>query len=130
MANSGVLNYNGQDGCCCCLPHLTERHLDVLETIAAGKTTAKAAIALNLSEATVKSHIANMMAIAGVHKRAQLITLAIAQGIIQAQHPHQRTGRTCLIPRPPAGHSAPSADACPGERRPHHSHHGPFGMRV
>lgn len=103
MANSGVLNYNGQDGCCCYLPHLTERHLDVLETIAAGKTTAKAAIALNLSEATVKSHIANMMAMAGVHKRAELITLAIAQGILQVQHPHLRTGRACLSPRPPAG---------------------------
>jgi DNA-binding CsgD family transcriptional regulator len=103
MANSGVLNYDKQDGCCCDIPHLTARHLDVLEAIAAGRTTAKAAIALKLSEATVKSHIANMMAIAGVHKRAELITLAIAQGILQVQHPHQRTGRTCLSPRRPAG---------------------------
>jgi regulatory LuxR family protein len=60
-------------------------------------------IALNLSQATVKSHIANMMAMAGVHKRAGLITMAIAQGILRVQHPHQRTGRTCLSPRPPAG---------------------------
>jgi hypothetical protein len=43
-----------------------------------------------------------MMAIAGVHKRVQLITLAIAQGILQVQYPHRRTGRTCLSPRPSA----------------------------
>jgi DNA-binding CsgD family transcriptional regulator len=102
MANSVDVTYDGWDGCCCDLPHLTERHLDVLEAIAAGRTTAKAAIILNLSVATVKSHISNMMALAGVHKRAELITLVIAQGILQVQHPHQRTGRTCLSPRPHA----------------------------
>jgi DNA-binding CsgD family transcriptional regulator len=102
MAISGDLEYDGEDGCYRSLPHLTERHLDVLEAIAAGRTSSKAAIGLNLSEATVKSHIANMMAMAGVHKRAELITMAIAQGILQVQHPHQRTGRIHLIPRPSA----------------------------
>lgn len=116
MGNSADATYDGWSGCCCDLPHLTERHLDVLEAIAAGKTTVKTAIALNLSEATVKSHIANMMAMAGVHKRAELITLAIAQRILQVQHPHQRTGRTCLSPRPPGGLrlQVPAPSAAPG----------------
>ena len=61
---------------------LTTRELEVLEQIVAGKSNKEIGTHLNISEATVKSHINNILSKLGVTDRTQAATTALQRGIV------------------------------------------------
>lgn len=61
---------------------LTPRERDVLEQIVRGRSNREIAGALNVSEATVKTHINSLLGKLGVADRTQAATAAIQRGIV------------------------------------------------
>jgi DNA-binding NarL/FixJ family response regulator len=61
---------------------LTQREFDVLEQIVSGKSNKEIAAELNVSEATVKTHINSLLSKLGVTDRTQATTTAIRRGIV------------------------------------------------
>ncbi len=61
---------------------LTSRELEVLQQIVSGKSNKEIANALKISEATVKSHINNILSKLGVTDRTQAATTALQRGIV------------------------------------------------
>ena len=61
---------------------LTGRELEVLQQIVAGKSNKEIGTQLNISEATVKSHINNILSKLGVTDRTQAATTALQRGIV------------------------------------------------
>ena len=61
---------------------LTERELEVLELVAAGLGNKEVAARLEISEHTVKFHLASIMGKLGAGSRTEAVTLAIRQGLI------------------------------------------------
>jgi len=61
---------------------LTARELEVLEQIVRGKSNKEIGHLLNISEATVKSHINNILSKRGVNDRTQAATTALQRGIV------------------------------------------------
>jgi len=61
---------------------LTSRELEVLQQIVAGKSNKEIGTHLNISEATVKSHINNILSKLGVTDRTQAATTALQRGIV------------------------------------------------
>jgi two-component system NarL family response regulator len=62
---------------------LTQREQDVLEQIVRGKSNKEIGAALDISEATVKTHINNLLGKLGVEDRTQAATAAIQRGLVQ-----------------------------------------------
>jgi DNA-binding NarL/FixJ family response regulator len=62
---------------------LTNREQDVLQQIVLGKSNKEIASALDISEATVKTHINNLLGKLGVEDRTQAATAAIQRGLVQ-----------------------------------------------
>ncbi len=62
--------------------NLTGRELEVLEEIVRGRSNKEIAGLLNISEATVKSHINNLLSKLGVTDRTQAATTALQRGIV------------------------------------------------
>ena len=62
--------------------NLTARELEVLEEIVRGRSNKEIAGLLNISEATVKSHINNLLSKLGVTDRTQAATTALQRGIV------------------------------------------------
>jgi DNA-binding NarL/FixJ family response regulator len=61
---------------------LTERETEVLKTIVAGKSNREIAAALFISEATVKTHINNLLSKLGATDRTQAARIALQRGIV------------------------------------------------
>ncbi len=64
---------------------LTQREQDVLEQIVRGKSNKEIGIELEISEATVKTHINNLLGKLGVTDRTQAATAAIQRGLVQLE---------------------------------------------
>lgn len=62
---------------------LTHREQDVLEQIVRGKSNKEIGTELDISEATVKTHINNLLGKLGVTDRTQAATAAIQRGLVQ-----------------------------------------------
>jgi DNA-binding NarL/FixJ family response regulator len=63
-------------------PVLTDRETDVLRLIVGGNSNKEIASALFISEATVKTHINNLLGKLGVSDRTQAATTALQRGIV------------------------------------------------
>jgi DNA-binding NarL/FixJ family response regulator len=61
---------------------LTGRELEVLQQIVAGRSNKEIGSQLSISEATVKSHINNILSKLGVSDRTQAATTALQRGIV------------------------------------------------
>lgn len=61
---------------------LTDRERDVLRELGHGATNAEIATALFISEATVKTHLGNLLAKLGLRDRAAAIVFAHANGVV------------------------------------------------
>lgn len=61
---------------------LTSRELDVLKQIVAGMSNKEIGNVLNISEATVKTHINSLLSKLGVSDRTQAATTALQRGIV------------------------------------------------
>jgi DNA-binding NarL/FixJ family response regulator len=62
---------------------LSERELDVVRLVAQGMSNAEIAVKLYLSEATIKSHIARVLAKLGLRDRVQVAVFAYEKGIVR-----------------------------------------------
>jgi DNA-binding NarL/FixJ family response regulator len=62
---------------------LTSRELDVLRLIAAGNSNKLIADQLSIGEATVKSHVTNILSKLGANDRAHAVTIGLKRGIIE-----------------------------------------------
>jgi DNA-binding NarL/FixJ family response regulator len=61
---------------------LTQRELEILQHIVAGKSNKEIATELDLSVNTVSVHRANIMDALGIHKTAELVVYAIRNGLV------------------------------------------------
>ncbi len=61
---------------------LTEREVEILRLVAKGKTNDEIASELVISPATVKTHVARIMAKTSSHDRAQLVVFAYESGLV------------------------------------------------
>ncbi len=69
------------------IDELTDRELEVLEHLAAGRSNAEIAEAMFLSEATVKTHLSRILAKLGVRDRVQAVIAAFAAGVARPELP-------------------------------------------
>src|ERR1700739_2514796 len=62
---------------------LSSREIDVLRLIAAGNSNKLIADQLSIGEATVKSHVTNILSKLGANDRAHAVTIGLKRGIIE-----------------------------------------------
>jgi len=62
---------------------LTSREIDVLRLIAAGNSNKLVADQLSIGEATVKSHVTNILSKLSANDRAHAVTIGLKRGIIE-----------------------------------------------
>jgi DNA-binding NarL/FixJ family response regulator len=66
---------------------LTEREIDVLRLIAAGNSNKQIADQLSIGEATVKSHVTNILSKLSANDRTHAVTIGLKRGIIELDLP-------------------------------------------
>jgi DNA-binding NarL/FixJ family response regulator len=83
--------------CCCGLEHLTDREIEVLCAVAAGRTNKQTAKLLRISEHTVHRHMTAMLRRAGETSRTGLVTRTYSAGIlVMGDRGPSWSGRRCL----------------------------------
>ena len=65
------------------LSRLTTREVDILKSIARGKTNAEIAQELFIGEATVRTHVSNLLSKLDLRDRVQIVAFAYESGFIQ-----------------------------------------------
>ncbi len=65
------------------LRKLTERELDVMRLVARGLTNGEIATKLHLGEATIKTHVAHLLAKLGLRDRIQAVVTAYETGLVE-----------------------------------------------
>ncbi len=65
--------------------HLTEREAEILRLVVLGRSNQGVADELVISVATVKKHLENIMAKAGVSRRTELVPFAMSVGVLAAE---------------------------------------------
>jgi len=68
---------------------LTDREIDVVRLIAAGNSNKQIADRLSIGEATVKSHVTNILSKLGANDRAHAVTIGLKRGIIELDLPQK-----------------------------------------
>ena len=68
---------------------VTEREIDVLRLIAGGNSNREIAERLGIGEATVKSHVTNILSKLGANDRAHAVTIGLKRGIIELDLPQK-----------------------------------------
>ena len=68
---------------------LTGREIDVLKLVAAGNGNKQIADQLSIGEATVKSHVSNIMSKLGANDRSHAVTIGLTRGIIELDIPQK-----------------------------------------
>jgi DNA-binding NarL/FixJ family response regulator len=68
---------------------LTEREISVLRLIAAGNSNKQIADHLSIGEATVKSHVTNILSKLGANDRVHAVTIGLTRGIIELNLPQK-----------------------------------------
>src|SRR6516165_2418211 len=68
---------------------LTVREIDVLRLIAAGNANKQIADQLSIGEATVKSHVTNILSKLGANDRSHAVTIGLKRGIIELDLPQK-----------------------------------------
>lgn len=63
-------------------PELTEREMEVLKLIVAGRSNKEIGAALTITEGTVKVHVNNLLGKLGVSDRTQAVTEALRRGLV------------------------------------------------
>lgn len=66
---------------------LTPREIEVLRLIANGNANKQIADRLSIGEASVKSHVANILSKLGANDRAHAVTIGLKRGIIELETP-------------------------------------------
>ena len=66
---------------------LTGREIDVLKLVAAGNGNKQIADQLSIGEATVKSHVTNILSKLGANDRSHAVTIGLKRGIIELHPP-------------------------------------------
>ena len=64
-------------------PHLTEREIQILGSLAEGKSNRGIGLALHISESTVKSHVKSLFGKLDVTSRAEAVALAAKRGLVK-----------------------------------------------
>lgn len=64
------------------MPELTEREMEVLKLIVAGRSNKEIGAALTITEGTVKVHVNNLLGKLGVSDRTQAVTEALRRGLV------------------------------------------------
>lgn len=96
MATTGDL-LPDRNYCCCDLPHLTRRQVEVLRYVAMGMSNTAIAARLQVSARTVDHHIAVMLRMCAVRSRTELVGLCYAAGIlVPGRWPPEGSGRLCI----------------------------------
>jgi DNA-binding NarL/FixJ family response regulator len=68
---------------------LTEREIDVLKLVAAGNANKNIADQLSIGEATVKSHVSNILSKLSANDRSHAVTIGLKRGIIELDIPQK-----------------------------------------
>jgi DNA-binding NarL/FixJ family response regulator len=63
-------------------PQLSDRELEVVRLMVAGKSTQEISAALSIAESTVKYHLNNILSKLGVNDRTQAVLAAVKRGIV------------------------------------------------
>ncbi len=62
---------------------VTDREREVLELLAKGKSNQDIALALSITERTVKFHVSSIMSKLGAHNRTEVVSIAVQRGLVK-----------------------------------------------
>lgn len=101
------------------VPQLTPREQEVLRRIVAGQSTGQMAREMDLTVATLRTYVKNLLSKLGAHSRLQAAALATQAAALatQADPPDKRPARPA-VPAPRAPAASPSGREPPAQRAP------------